>query len=65
MIIRLDAFAYAIKELDMNCFFVEPEIWEMLEYAVEILKPCDVTVLPEIHEHYTIQQKSRKKAFLV
>ena len=64
-IIRLDAFAYAIKELDTNCFFVEPEIWEMLEYAVEILKPYDVTVLPEIHEHYTIQQKIAEKGFPV
>ncbi|MFZ2743893.1 MAG: sucrose phosphorylase, partial [Trichococcus flocculiformis] len=64
-IIRLDAFAYAIKELDTNCFFVEPEIWEMLEYAVEILKPYGVTVLPEIHEHYTIQQKIAEKGYPV
>lgn len=64
-IIRLDAFAYAIKELDTNCFFVEPEIWQMLEYAVEILKPYDVTVLPEIHEHYTIQQKIADKGYPV
>ncbi|MGB4944484.1 MAG: sucrose phosphorylase, partial [Trichococcus flocculiformis] len=41
------------------------EIWEMLEYAVEILEPYGVTVLPEIHEHYTIQQKIAEKGFPV
>ena len=30
-IIRLDAFAYAVKKLDTNDFFVEPEIWELLK----------------------------------
>ena len=29
-LIRLDAFAYAIKKLDTNDFFIEPEIWELL-----------------------------------
>ena len=30
-LIRLDAFAYAVKKLDTNDFFVEPEIWELLD----------------------------------
>ena len=30
-LIRLDAFAYAIKKLDTNDFFVEPEIWSLLD----------------------------------
>ena len=29
-IIRLDAFAYAIKKAGSNCFFIEPDIWELL-----------------------------------
>lgn len=28
-LIRLDAFAYAVKKLDTNDFFVEPEIWTL------------------------------------
>ncbi|CZQ85311.1 sucrose phosphorylase gfta [Trichococcus palustris] len=64
-VIRLDAFAYAVKRLDTNCFFVEPDIWEMLEYAADILRPYQVTVLPEIHEHYTIQQKIAEKGYPV
>lgn len=60
-IIRLDAFAYATKQIGTNCFFVEPEIWEMLDGAKHILQPYGVDVLPEIHEHYTIQTKLAEK----
>jgi len=64
-IIRLDAFAYAIKRLDTNCFFVEPDIWELLEYCQDILDEYDVKLLPEIHEHYTIQEKISDKGYPV
>lgn len=56
-IIRLDAFAYANKKIGTNCFFVEPDIWEMLHFPRQLLAPQDIEILPEIHEHYTIQQK--------
>ena len=64
-IIRLDAFAYANKKIGTNCFFVEPEIWELLDYCEDVLKPYDVTVLPEIHEHYTIQEKIAEQDYYV
>ncbi len=64
-VIRLDAFAYANKKVGTNCFFVEPEIWELLESCQENLDPYEVTVLPEIHEHYTIQQKIAEKDYYV
>ena len=64
-LIRIDAFAYATKRVGTNCFFVEPDIWELLEYIEAILKPYDVDVLPEIHEHYTIQQKLANKGYWV
>lgn len=64
-IIRLDAFAYATKKLGTNCFFIEPEVWELLEYAQSVLKPYAVDILPEIHEHYTIQQKLAEKEYWV
>ena len=64
-IIRLDAFAYAVKKAGTNCFFVEPEIWELLNSIEDLLKPKDVTILPEIHEHYSIQLKLAKKGFWV
>lgn len=56
-LIRLDAFAYAIKQLDTNDFFVEPEIWELLDKVRHMAKESGVDLLPEIHEHYSIQFK--------
>ena len=55
--IRLDAFAYAIKRAGSSCFFIEPDIWELLTYCAKTLEPYGVKILPEIHEHYTIQMK--------
>ncbi len=64
-LIRLDAFAYACKKPDTSCFFVEPEIWELLHETQEALTPLGVTVLPEIHEHYSIQMKIAQQGFWI
>lgn len=56
-LIRLDAFAYAIKKLDTNDFFVEPDIWELLDKVRTIAAETETEILPEIHEHYAIQFK--------
>jgi sucrose phosphorylase len=64
-IIRLDAFAYATKKAGTSCFFIEPEVWELLNEAEDILSPCHVTILPEIHEHYTMQLKIAQHGFYV
>lgn len=64
-IIRLDAFAYAVKKPDTSCFFVEPEIWELLYEIEDIVKEHHVTILPEIHEHYSIQMKIAEHHFWI
>lgn len=64
-IIRLDAFAYANKKIGTNCFFVEPDIWETLKECTDVLEAHNVTVLPEIHEHYTIQLKIAEHDYYV
>ncbi len=62
-IIRLDAFAYAVKRAGGSCFFEEPEIWELLEMCQSVVEPYGAAILPEIHEHYTIQQKLALKGY--
>ncbi|MGM0123197.1 sucrose phosphorylase [Enterococcus sp. AZ194] len=64
-IIRLDAFAYAIKKLGTNDFFVEPEIWELLDEVREVASEYQVMLLPEIHEHYSIQMKIASHDYLI
>ncbi|MCX7773245.1 MAG: sucrose phosphorylase, partial [Clostridia bacterium] len=61
----LDAFAYTIKKADTSCFFVEPETWDLLKYVEDILKDEGAGILPEIHEHYSIQMKLAEKGFYV
>ena len=64
-LIRLDAFAYAVKKLDTNDFFVEPEIWELLDKVRSIAAESGTELLPEIHEHYSIQFKIAEHDYYV
>jgi sucrose phosphorylase len=64
-LIRLDAFAYTTKKAGTNCFFVEPDVWTILEFCRDCLAPLGVEILPEIHEHYTIQLKLAEKGYWV
>ena len=63
--VRLDAFAYAVKKENTSCFFVEPEMWTLLHHIEETAKECGAEILPEIHEHYSIQMKIAEKGFWV
>ncbi len=56
-LIRFDAFAYASKKPGTSCFFVEPEVWDVLDIGMEPLKKRGTEMLPEIHENYKIQLK--------
>lgn len=64
-VIRLDAFAYAIKRADTNCFFVEPDTWELLYDIEKTVSERGCEILPEIHEHYTIPMKIADKGFWI
>lgn len=64
-IIRLDAFAYAVKKLDTNDFFVEPEIWDLLKQVQDDIADEGAMILPEIHEHYSIPFKISKHGYFI
>ncbi|HUX11462.1 MAG TPA: sucrose phosphorylase [Spirochaetia bacterium] len=64
-VVRLDAFAYATKKAGTTCFFVEPAVWQILDDARSTLEPFDVEVLPEIHEHYSLQVKLAEQGYWV
>lgn len=64
-IVRLDAFAYATKQPGTNCFFVEPGVWDLLAQAQATLACFGMVLLPEIHEHYTLQLKIAEKGYYV
>ena len=56
-IVRLDAVGYVIKKLGTSCFFVEPDIYEFLDWIMALAKSFDIELLPEIHAHHSIQYK--------
>lgn len=51
-IVRLDAFAYAPKEVGARNFLNDPGTWELLERVDKLAEPLDITLLPEIHASY-------------
>ena len=64
-LIRLDAFAYATKKAGSSCFFIEPEVWQLMNECEENVKEFGVTLLPEIHEHYSMQKRISEKGYYV
>jgi sucrose 6(F)-phosphate phosphorylase len=56
-IVRLDAVGYVIKKPGTNCFMVEPEIYEFLEWITGVANTHQVTLLPEVHDHYSAHQR--------
>ncbi len=51
-IVRLDAFAYAPKEVGARNFLNDPGTWELLDRVACLAKPLGLTLLPEIHASY-------------
>lgn len=64
-LIRFDAFAYASKKPGTSCFFVEPEVWDVLDIGMKPLERHGTQMLPEIHENYKIQLKMADKGHWV
>ena len=55
--IRMDAIAYTTHKLGTSCFFLEPQIWQILDWLKEYLAPFDTIMLPEVHKHYNYHKK--------
>lgn len=64
-IVRFDAFAYSSKRPGTSCFFVEPEVWEVLDIGMGPLTAHGTQMLPEIHENYSIQLKMAERGHWV
>jgi len=55
--IRLDAIGYATKKRGTRFFFEEPEIVNLLGRCVNIAERHGVTLLSEVHEHFSYQER--------
>ena len=63
--VRLDAVGYVIKKLGTTCFWVEPDIYNFLDWVKSIADSCNITLLPEVHSHYSIQNKLSEHGFWI
>lgn len=61
--IRMDAFAYTTVELGTNCFFLEPQVWEILAWLNEYVSPFGAEILPEVHEHHEYSLKIARQGY--
>lgn len=66
-IVRLDAFAYAPKEVGARNFLNEPGTWDLLARVDDLAKPHNITLLPEIHASYgeKTYRKIAEKGYMV
>lgn len=64
-IVRLDAVGYVIKKLGTSCFFVEPDIYEFLDWIMELAKSLGIELLPEVHSQYETQYKLAEHGFWI
>lgn len=63
--VRLDAVGYVIKKPGTSCFFVEPEIYDFLEWINTLAVPLGITLLPEVHSIYRYQYKLAEKGYWI
>jgi len=56
-IVRLDAVGYVTKKAGTSCFMVEPEIYEFLEWITGVADTLKLTLLPEVHDHYSTHRR--------
>ncbi|MGV8981429.1 sucrose phosphorylase [Clostridium sp.] len=64
-IVRLDAVGYIIKKLGTSSFFIEPEIYEFLDWILKMANSLGIELLPEVHAHYATQYKLSSKGFWI
>jgi sucrose phosphorylase len=56
-IVRLDAVGYVIKKPGTSCFFVEPEIFQFMDWIRELAAKNEIELLPEVHAELDTQRE--------
>lgn len=62
--VRLDAYGYITKVRGTNCFFVEPQIWELIGSLNQHVAKLGITLLPEVHAPYPIALKIAEQGYM-
>ena len=62
-IVRLDAVGYLVKKLGTSCFFVEPEIYEFMDWISAMADTKGIRILPEVHAPPAIHSRLSQRGF--
>ena len=63
--VRLDAIGYVIKKIGTSCFFVEPEIFQFLDWLKGIADSLDIELLPELHADLAAQRRLSARGYWI
>lgn len=63
--LRLDAIGYVIKKRGTSCFFVEPEIYEFMDWFLAVAHALGMELLPEVHAHYSINFRLAERGYWI
>jgi sucrose phosphorylase len=64
-IVRLDAVGYVNKKAGTSCFFVEPDIYEFLDWISALAEKFNLSLLPEVHADHRFQYALASKGFWI
>lgn len=62
-VVRMDAYGYITKVRGTNCFFVEPQVWDLIRHMEDLLAQQDMTLLPEVHDRYETALKISQQGY--
>lgn len=63
--VRMDAIGYITKKRGTNCFYVEPEIHQLLAELKAMAGRFNIEILPEIHADQSILRDLEERGFWV
>jgi len=64
-IVRLDAVGYVTKKVGTSCFFLEPQIYQFLDWLKGIADPLNIELLPELHADFSTQLRLSENGYWI
>ena len=61
----MDAIGYVIKKSGTSSFFVEPEIYDFMNWIKNMADSLNIEILPEVHADYSIQYALAEHGFWI
>jgi sucrose phosphorylase len=64
-IVRLDAIGYVIKKIGTSCFFIEPDIYQFMDWLKGVANSLNIELLPELHADFSAQRRLSQNGYWI